>query len=93
MCFDKQNADCGLVEQTMVSCRLLLRRPRRWQTTNGDGLPHVSRTKHFLLVLVLLTLPASIPAQPGPTLSSSVQQKETTPEYTLPPDKLQKAVE
>jgi STE24 endopeptidase len=48
---------------------------------------------HSLLILILLAWPVSVPAQPGPPPSATVQQKEPAREYTLPPDKLQEAVE
>jgi Zn-dependent protease with chaperone function len=47
----------------------------------------------FFLLMVLFLTPSRLPAQPTPQAAPSVQQKETTKEYTLPPEKLEKAIE
>jgi STE24 endopeptidase len=50
----------------------------------------------FFLCALLLLAPARLPAQPVTPPAPSVQQqqqKETTKEYSLPPEKLQKAIE
>ena len=55
----------------------------------------IRRTATIFIGLALALLPALLPAQPAQTVpaQSTLENNQTPGQYTLPPDKLQKAIE